>query len=136
MQLIGNLKTKTMNSKKYKIKEAYGKNYNPHNIDENGWMGYNLWIHFFKKVDDDYDEFDNRNMRVRPNSLTGIENNAGWIKIESEDDLPKDYDSLYDVCNNQNVDTIPMTLYQVKYLYDNKMITHYQKHNKKLPPLY
>ena len=70
--------------KEEKIKEAYGENYNPHNIDENGWMKYSLWMHFFKKVDADYDEFDNINMVVRPNSLTGIENNNGWIKIENE----------------------------------------------------
>jgi hypothetical protein len=25
----------------------------------------------------------------RPKSLDGIENNNGWIKIESKDDLPK-----------------------------------------------
>lgn len=76
-------------TKEEKIKEAYGENYNPHNIDENGWMKYSLWMHFFKKVDADYDEFDNRNMVVRPNSLIGIENNNCWIKIESENDLPK-----------------------------------------------
>ena len=77
-------------TKEEKIKEAYGENYNPHNIDENGWMKYSLWMHFFKKVDADYDEFDNRNMIVRPNSLTCIENNNGWTKIENEDDLPKE----------------------------------------------
>lgn len=88
--------------KKDKIKEVYGKNYNPHNIDENGWMGYNLWLHFFKKVEDDYDEFDNRNMRVRPNSLTGIENNNGWIKIESEEQYDELENGEYEWYNINN----------------------------------
>jgi len=30
--------------------------------------------------------------RIRPKSLSGIENNNGWIKIESEADLPKEID--------------------------------------------
>lgn len=32
--------------------------------------------------------------KQRPKSLQGIENNNGWISIESEEDLPKDSHSL------------------------------------------
>ena len=78
-------------TKEEKIKEVYGENYNPHNIDENGWMKYSLWMHFFKKVDDDYDEFDNRNMVVRPKSLQGIENNNAWIELIKNENIPSGY---------------------------------------------
>jgi hypothetical protein len=127
-------------TKQEKIKDAYGKNYNPHNIDENGWMGYNLWIHLFKKVDDDYDEFDNRNMRVRPNSLTGIETNNGWIKIESEDDLQgciecffltKDEGIMFGVFNNN---ATPKFVNEFDYFLDEA--THYKPIIKPKMPLY
>ena len=121
-------------TKEEKIKEAYGENYNPHNIDENGWMKYSLWMHFFKKVDADYDEFDNRNMVVRPNSLTGIENNNGWIKIESEDDLPKESSNYW--IFQSDLRTVTM-----KDFYDNKKYygvkaTHYRPIVKPKPPIY
>ena len=34
--------------------------------------------------------FKNKTGHWRPKSLQGIENNNGWIKIESEEDLPKE----------------------------------------------
>lgn len=128
-----------MNSKQECIAKAYG-NYD-FGQDKNGWSSLD---HVSEETD--LSLFDAKNgmdndtgigfVLVRPKSLQGIENNNGWIKIESEDDLPKDYNSLYDVSNNQNVDSVPMTLHQVKYLYNNNKITHYQKHEKKIPPLY
>ena len=129
--------------KEEKIKEAYGENYNPHNIDENGWMKYSLWMHFFKKVDADYDEFDNRNMVVRPNSLTGIENNNGWIKIESEEDLPKNNGSYFTKTNycKETIERYYPIFTKSKSIEDERKwwlenITHYQPIVKPNNPLY
>jgi hypothetical protein len=79
-------------TKEEEIKEAYGEHFEElkNDIGKNGWIGHALWMQFFKGVDVDYDEFDNRNMLVRPNSLKGIETNNGWIKINSCVDLPKE----------------------------------------------
>ncbi len=74
------------------IKEAYGKYYTKlsGSIDENGWS--NNWNHFasvetrlFAKED-----IEQSKGKWRLKSLKGIENNNGWIKIESENDFPKE----------------------------------------------
>ena len=83
--------------------------------------------------------FDNH--KYRPKSLQGIENN-GWIKIESEEYLPKigEYDmssfTLYYWTNNglyQSEDYKRWKLY-----YDNFQITHYRLEPifKPKPPIY
>jgi hypothetical protein len=117
-------------TKEDKIKEAYGEKYNPYNIDENGWMRYNLWMHFFKKVDDDYDEFDNRNMRVRPNSLIGIENNNGWIKIE-EDGLINYNGDIFGLTKNKSI-----WFFAQDDFIEKGLLTHYQPVIKPALPLY
>lgn len=40
---------------------------------------------------------------VRPSLLRGIENNNGWIKIESENDLPKEPYGKYEVYSNNSI---------------------------------
>jgi hypothetical protein len=86
-----NIKNNIEMKKQEKIREAYGeehweavKDY----LDENGWCNAffgiaGLFQHdvIFKK---------GLIVKWRPKTLAGIENNNGWIKIESEDDLPKD----------------------------------------------
>jgi hypothetical protein len=41
-----------------------------------------------EKIDYKFELFNSRVGRFRPNSLRGIEDNNGWIKIETNDDLP------------------------------------------------
>lgn len=81
----------------------------------------------------------------RPKSLDGIDNNNGWIKIESEDDLPKDgswaeyhvyaRDGVF--INNENIG-----IDSYWYMDDNKIkewlddYTHYQPIQKPKPPIY
>ena len=76
-------------TKAEKIKEAYGtyweaaKDY----VDENGWCSVRKKIMFDElKVNL---EIHTNGYYHRPKSIEGIENNNGWIKIESETDLPK-----------------------------------------------
>jgi len=72
----------------------------------------------------------------RPRQLQGIENNNGWIKIESEDDLPKE-SGEYHVFNTEDVFTE-----NFRRLSDSnrkmwlKLYTHYQPIEKPKPPIY
>lgn len=60
--------------------------------------------------------------------------NNGWIKIESQDDLPKEDSYYYVVYKNGNVSNGPISL---KILTDNNyIITHYQPIIKPKPPIY
>ena len=76
--------------KQEKIREAYGEHWETvkYYVDENGWCNAffgiaGLFQHdvIFKK---------GLIVKWRPKTLARIEDNNGWIKIESEDDLPKD----------------------------------------------
>ncbi len=82
------------------------------------------------------------NQMWRPKSLQGIETNNGWIKIESEADLPKDVIAcwvktkeyivntpvLYDVYNKKFTDG------KVEQIYT--FFTHYQPIQEPQPPIY
>ncbi len=77
----------------------------------------------------------------RPESLKGIEDNNGWIKIENEEDLPKDSAYYWIITNSNN---IHLTEYEVDfkqfftkdYAYNDYEITHYQPIEKPKPPIY
>jgi len=85
-------------TKQEKIQEAYVDYWND-KIDQDGWC--RLSISTEKKLVNhmvnNQDLFESRVITnpdcfmtyFRPLSLQGIENNNGWIKIESDDDLPK-----------------------------------------------
>lgn len=78
---------------------------------------------------------------IRPKSLKGIENNNGWIKIESEADLPKEEKDYWVVDSDGEVficffDT-DYKAFKGYFHYDqNGKITHYQPIEKPKPPLY
>lgn len=76
-------------TKEEKIKECWGANYEAfkEHIDENGIAIYP----YFQKHEmiEDVRPLDLIGSNFRPKSLRGIENNNGWIKIESEADLPE-----------------------------------------------
>jgi hypothetical protein len=86
-------------TKQDKIKEAYGDYFNElkDKISDNGWVSFYEDINRIRNVfhkNENIEVSPNDNNNWRPKSLQGIENNNGWIKIESENDLPKvgDYD--------------------------------------------
>jgi len=91
-------------TKQEKIQEAYGTYWEElkNRVDENGWFkvsdyrermsfietandsGFLIYNHFFTgKCEGGIDY-------LRPASISGIQHNNGWIKIESESDLPKE----------------------------------------------
>jgi hypothetical protein len=151
-------------SKEEKIKEAWinivgEKNYNfiKQFLSENGFTNrgkYHWLINNFSKeyIKDNFYvtiEIDNDKL-FRPKSLQGIENNRGWIKIESESDLPT-CDGEYFVnakgINNNKQFFIRSWLNAKKDFNDNWVFTeypkewlelysHYQPITKPKPPIY
>ena len=83
-----------MTAKELAIKEAYGEEWDIVKafVNQDGWFSpdyarYNLRIQ--SKFLENKMVFGNR--KFRPLSISGIENNNGWIKIESSASLPKAY---------------------------------------------
>ena len=74
-------------TKREKIKEAWGVFYTDR-FNEDGWLIINSKIHTDNNVFDMLTS--DSGCLIRPKSLQGIEDNNGWIKIESEADLPKE----------------------------------------------
>ena len=74
----------------------------------------------------------------RPKSLQGIENNNGWISIESEKDLkelPKTYQSYHGAFNEFIYDTT-FNYQTLLKKYAEKELTHYQPIIKPNRPIY
>jgi len=125
-------------TKQEKIQEAYGEYWDIFKefVNENGWFhDKHFWGKWpetdlkWETTDHDNDIYDKR----RPKSLKGIENNNGWIKIESEADLPeKEFYKGYETfpvnyrCNS----------YGLHKYFKSKEITHYQPITKPNPPIY
>ena len=79
----------------------------------------------------------------RPKSLQGIENNNGWIKIESEEDLPKEYGEYYFRTTYNNMITYSgwysssdKKFYDRNHYFEIIDVTHYQPIEKPKPPIY
>ena len=92
-----NLKNKMVMKKEEKIKDIWiniigNENYKSvlknHEFKENGWRSVSGLSIYAEEI---YDilKYKSNLFSIRPKSLKGIENNNGWVKIESEYDLPK-----------------------------------------------
>lgn len=124
--------------KEEKIKEAWGELWNSFNdsakkcaLDNDGHVASILQ----NGLNKDFTEFDTALVSWRPKSLKGIENNNGWIKIESEDDLPKKGSNCYFILKN-GVSGIFVDLDDSEYLTLRNRGTHYQPIVKPKPPIY
>lgn len=131
------------------IQKAYGKYYNKcknANIDQDGWtcssalristnevgtvipcdceVRTSTWI-------------STSTTWYRPISLRGIENNNGWIKIESENDLPKDEREGYETGkfedNEFYIDQFRVSASRVKNLWGWGKITHFKPVDRTKP---
>jgi hypothetical protein len=81
-------------TKEEKIQEAYGVHWEGFNLTAKrcalshfGFIG-NILENPPKNI-----ELEHKMGAFRPKSLEGIENNNGWVKIQTEEDLPKDIES-------------------------------------------
>lgn len=121
-----------MKTKEQAIEEAYGEHFEKCNPDENGWSLSDNSA-FYPEI-----EFSPENHYYwRPKSLQGIENNNGWVKIESEEDLPKDLDGLYHLTHIDKQKFLPSESYFIlEKLWRSKTITHYQPIKIPKPPHY
>ena len=102
-------------------------------VDNDGWINNSIPKFTFGQLKNLDLEYKN-DIFFRPKSLKGIENNTGWIKIESEDDLPKESFNYWIFQSDLRAVTM-------KDFYDNKKYygvkaTHYQPIVKPKPPIY
>ena len=123
-----------LEAKQEAIKKAYGEYYI--HADINGWIRFGMYVPTDLGIEN-YDDIDGF---WRCKSLQGIENNKGWIRIESEADLPKEgihHSILLDSdCINgyRNYDVI--VFYEVNSRYRKKEISHYHPIEKPKLPIY
>lgn len=142
-----------MKTKEQVIKESWGSHYDivKNKLDEFGWCqddGHKLFDNH--KIYDNDENFDFSFWGVwdscevkkyRPRSLRGIEDNNEWIKIKSEDDLPKEdclcfiYDSFYKEIRTDDFYTSNGYFLKSKHIRHTR-ITHYQQILKPKPPIY
>lgn len=129
-------------TKQEAIEKAYGEYYFEFkdNIDENGWTN------SVSQGMLNYITCDSKDMHIisgspenwyRPMSLRGIENNNGWIRIESESDLPKQNGRYWIMSKSSiiNQDVFDSTDMILKSLWKSNY-THYQPIIKPEPPIY
>ena len=126
-----------MESKKQEaIKKAYGKHYKLCKPDQQGYTESDEEILGLEFCGDgvDYLDFGCSN-KWRPESLSGIENNNGWISIEPDgSNLPKiDFHTKHWFCNGESTWIATMSL-DMKI--GNDPITHYQPMIVPKPPIY
>lgn len=125
----------SQNSKSEAIKAAYGELYDSKTINKDGWQKYPYHKPLYDK-----DKFESKQegqyFCIRPKSLSGIENNRGWTRIESEEDLPK-YNSAGDfyVMSNEGNKVLLNGGNAVRNAYRLKTITHWQLIETK-PPIF
>ena len=125
-----------LEAKQEAIKNAYGeywenvKDY----VDNDGWIDNSIPKFTFGQLKNLDLEYKN-DVFFRPKSLQGIENNNGWVKIESEADLPNNEKVWIYTSNNRVLISSKAVLNWVLKNPDNK-ITHYQPIEKPKPPIY
>lgn len=124
------------------IKKAWGDQYPPDGVDDNGWSKKE-----FKYGEYNVSDFDAKmylcGANIRPKELRGIENNNGWIKIETEEDLPL-LSIEYHVLKNGSLTTAYYCKNNRWIIDENSYpktteihkITHYQEIVKPKPPIY
>ena len=137
-------------TKQEKIQEAYGNGSTwdrlKTNTDTDGWCRNEAFAPNTDLLDlldlDNIERFVKSdiqgNLMFRPKSLQGIEENNGWIKIESESDLPIMKTECYFIFNStiQKGDFSGKVFTDKYGFYGYKTVSHYQPINKPENPLY
>ena len=137
-------------TKQEKIQEAYGEHWDKVKdfVDKNGWVeftwtGRESWrgvSHSFLNISDELidraDHYGTGNYKWRLKSLNGLENNNGWIKIESEADLPKkEYETFLIYTSKTKTQAVDV-FYKNKAGWWMEKVTHYQPIISPLLPVY
>lgn len=113
------------NAKQKAIREAYGRFFNneKYHYSINGWMSLdsvdaNELGEMIYEINLEFGDH-----RFRPKSLQGIETNNGWIRIESEKDLPSEDCFIECISNRKNKDV--MKLYEIGGFKAIRFIHHF-----------
>jgi hypothetical protein len=123
-------------TKEEKIKEVLGDL--SINADVNGWLKLGRYIPKDLGLQSSETENNTEIGIWRPKSLKGIEDNNGWVKIESEDDLPNE-SGLFWIVQHGYVINEPCNYYKstkIWVIQFNQYPTHYQPIIKPNEPLY
>jgi len=131
-------------SKEEKIKEAYGEFWNEVKdyVDENGFIWQSTLFFPETKMKDKFEiqvkGFDpDGRCKWRPKSLQGIENNNGWIRIESESDLPKKDIDCHIIFSDGKIRCDRFLINYKNFITSHyKNITYYQPIIKPQPPIH
>jgi hypothetical protein len=119
------------------IKKAYGEYWElvkdlvrpDGSLSEAVWMGSGMEMIPYQDYSTGY---------LRPLSLVGIENNNGWVKIESEEDLPKKSGDYWVILNDGRISQYSSYDHEDILCkgYMRQQMTHYQPIQKPKPPIY
>lgn len=121
-------------SKQKAIREAYGKYWDEVKdfVTEDGWCKTRKRINYDEIIKSlSIELYNESTYNWRPKSLQGIETNNGWIKIESEADLPKEIEDYWVLRKNETTPRLCKWL-NISVGYH----THYQPIVKPLKPIY
>ncbi len=127
-----------MKTKEELLQSIYGAEYI--HADINGWMKYGMYHP--NDLGFDNDEVDRYGDMYlwRPKSLQGIEDNNGWISINSEKDLPNPINGgLWEIIRNGEqyfVELLAENTIRLFKDFQKDGVTHYKIHNKSNPPLH
>lgn len=131
-------------TKQEAIQRAWGENWEivQDKCDDNGFVPFWTFLNPGKiHIDIRYV---GRSKFIRPESLKGLNDNNGWTKIESENDLPKDNDAYFVAYSDGSVEHFltGSWIRTFKELESNpeyppkRILTHYQPIQKPKPPIY
>lgn len=130
-------------TKQEKIQEAYGKYWEQvkEYVNKNGWCSVRRGVGFDEIISNLSWETRTGNQYCwRPKTLQGIEDNNGWIKIESEEDLPMTNGKIiqyFFVTKSGNITENGYSdLMKNKKIQYSKVYTHYQQIIRPREPLY
>ena len=128
-------------TKQETIAKAYGEHWETVKdfVDENGLIRYDNYKYFKLFLFDRMVAYDSKGVFWIPKSLKGIENNNGWIKIESEADLPKESGFYFGKDYEFGTDIMYFDFETKKWKDLSGYIqqaTHYQPIVKPEPPIY
>lgn len=104
-------------------------------LSDDGWLEVN-YLPFDHEKKYDVLKFNKTRFAIRPKSLSGIDKNNGWVKINLDDDLPKESSAYWIMRNNDTISTLNDYETDKKYMFPELKATHYQRIIKPNKPIY
>ena len=129
-------------TKQEKLQESYGKYWVQVKdyVDDNGIIDFSNYKKYLLEFSENMVSYDAKGLFYIPKSIQGIETNNGWIKIESEEDLPTigEYFTIANFDNTIVEREFPHPKFSLEFnkVWWLKYITHYQPIIKPQSPIY